>query len=169
MQIKEVKIKEIWENFLLKCQNKTFLDSWSWGEFQKSMGSKVWRLGIYENEDLISSALVYRIEAKRGTFLFLPHGPTFAEASAGKPVLKHEVLKIVLNRLKEIAKGENASFIRIAPILELGEFFYDQYLVGPLFVTNRVFALSDKVEDWPLNIPPWNLQLTRFEYATRAD
>jgi len=118
MQIKEIKDKENWENFLLKCKEKTFLDSWNWGEFQKEEGNKIWRFGIYENEDLISNTLIYRIKAKRGTFLFVPHGPAFAKASAGKPVLKHEVLKILLDKLKKIAKEEKIVFIRVAPILE---------------------------------------------------
>jgi peptide/nickel transport system substrate-binding protein len=57
---------------------------------------------------------------------------------------------------------------RIPAILDLADFFYDQYLVGPLFVTNRVFCYSDKIEYYPLNIAPWNLQSGRFEYTIRA-
>ena len=45
----EVINKEAWDDFLIDVKEKTFLQSWSWGEFQKMMGNKVWRLGIYEN------------------------------------------------------------------------------------------------------------------------
>jgi len=61
MEIREITNKEIWENFLLKCYEKTFLDSWNWGEFNKKMGNKIWRLGIYSNEKLSSVALVIKI------------------------------------------------------------------------------------------------------------
>lgn len=81
MEIKEIKTKEIWENFLLGCEEKTFLQSWNWGEFQEKMGNKIWRLGIYENQELVSAVLVAKIPARRGTFLLIQHGPTIAQNS----------------------------------------------------------------------------------------
>jgi hypothetical protein len=48
MEIKEIKDKEIWEGFLEKCKEKTFLQSFNWGEFNKMMGNKVWRLGYFK-------------------------------------------------------------------------------------------------------------------------
>ncbi|MBU2545272.1 peptidoglycan bridge formation glycyltransferase FemA/FemB family protein [Patescibacteria group bacterium] len=107
MQVREVTNKDIWEDFLLNIQEKTFLDSWNWGEFQKKQGEKIWRLGIYDDQELIGIALVIKIKAKRGTFLFVPHGP-IGEKESGS----------LLVRLKEIAKQEKAGFIRIASIWE---------------------------------------------------
>lgn len=145
MKIKKISEKEIWENFLLGCQDKTFLQSWNWGEFQKQMGNKIWRLGIYlsseapslqeakedETHDLISLALIIKIVAKRGTFLFLPHAPSVAflsaeasaeaEAKEGGPKTRYEALKILLEELKKIAKEEKASFIRVSPVWERNE------------------------------------------------
>lgn len=127
MEAKEIKNKEIWENFLLECEEKTFLDSWNWGEFQKMMGNKIWRLGIYNkeqrtinNEQLISVALVIKVIAKRGTFLFIPHGPD-VDCKLQVANCKFEVLKILLEELKKIAKEENCSFIRISPIWKRNE------------------------------------------------
>ncbi|MCX6765288.1 MAG: peptidoglycan bridge formation glycyltransferase FemA/FemB family protein [Candidatus Nealsonbacteria bacterium] len=110
MEIKEINSKEIWEDFLTNCQEKTFLDSWNWGEFQKKEGSKIWRFGFYSNNELIAASLVVLVKAKRGTFLFLPHGPVC------RPNFEKEVIKILLEKLKEIAKAEKADFIRISPI-----------------------------------------------------
>ena len=52
----EITNKEVWEEFLLKCEEKTFLQSWNWEEFQERnglpagrQGNKIWRLGIFEN------------------------------------------------------------------------------------------------------------------------
>jgi len=128
MDVREINNKEVWEKFILECDEKTFLSSWNWGEFQKMMGNKIWRLGIYNkeqrtinNEQLISVALVIKVIAKRGTFLFLPHGPASAKATAGKPNIRYEILKRLLEELKKIAKEEKASFIRISPIWERNE------------------------------------------------
>lgn len=75
MDIKEINNKEVWEGFSGQCEEKTFLNSWNWGEFQKREGNKIWRLGIYDNEQLVAIILIIKIRARRGTFLFIPHGP----------------------------------------------------------------------------------------------
>lgn len=112
MILKEITDKNTWENFLASIKEKTFLQSWNWGEFQKLMGDKIWRFGIFENEELIAVSLVVKVVAKRGTFLFLPHGPMVKNQEA-------KVLKFFLEELRKIA--ERASFIRISPISERNE------------------------------------------------
>ncbi len=101
----EIKNKEIWEDFLSECQEKTFLQSWNWGEFQKIMGNKIWRLGAYNNEKLTAIALTVKIVAKRGTFLLIQHGPL------------GENFAVLFEELKKIARKEKANFIRVASLL----------------------------------------------------
>jgi peptidoglycan pentaglycine glycine transferase (the first glycine) len=108
MELKEIKNKQEWEDFLLNCQEKTFLQSWNWGEFQQSLGNKIWRFGVYENNTLISTALMIKHSAKRGSFLLVPHGP----------VGKQTVLPALVEKLKELAHQEKVDFIRISPIWE---------------------------------------------------
>jgi lipid II:glycine glycyltransferase (peptidoglycan interpeptide bridge formation enzyme) len=125
MEIKEIKDKKIWEEFLEKCKEKTFLQSFNWGEFNKMMGNRIWRFGLFQIangklqiENLISIALVIKISAKRGTFLFVPHGPIMKFQI---PNSKSQTLKFLLEELKELARKEKCDFIRIAPILEKNE------------------------------------------------
>ncbi len=120
---KEIIEKQIWEGFLEECGEKTFLSSWNWGEFQKKMGYKIWRLGVYNSEQLIAVALVIKIQAKRGTFIFVPHGPViknigeqFSDVSENS-----SPMRALLEKLKEIAKQENCGFIRISVIWERRE------------------------------------------------
>ena len=126
MEIKEIDNKKVWEDFFLECDEKTFLQSWNWGEFQEKMGNKIWRFGIFNNNvELLSVTLAVKIIAKRGTFLMVQHGPVQilpkAKFVAGKPIindnLKVKILKVLLKKLKEIAKKEGCSFIRMAPLL----------------------------------------------------
>ncbi|MDO8474560.1 MAG: peptidoglycan bridge formation glycyltransferase FemA/FemB family protein [bacterium] len=116
MEIREIQSKGEWEGFLAGCKDKTFLQSWSWGEFQEMMRDRVWRLGVFEGKDLMAVALVVKVKAKRGTFLLVPHGPISIETVAGRPVSRQEVLKVLVEKLKQIAKQEEAGFIRINPI-----------------------------------------------------
>ena len=108
-EIKEIEDKEIWENSLLEFDEKTFLQSWNWGEFQKMMGNKIWRLGIFENSKLVNLILTIEIEAKRGTFLFIPH------------LVSSKYLQVLVNYLKALSREEKADFIRISPVLERNE------------------------------------------------
>ncbi|MDI6602755.1 MAG: peptidoglycan bridge formation glycyltransferase FemA/FemB family protein [Patescibacteria group bacterium] len=107
LRLQEITNKNIWEDFLLGCEEKTFLQSWNWGEFNKLMGNKIWRLGVYDKGDLVSVALVVKIQAKRGTFLLIQHCLSISET--------------LLNKLKEIAREEGCNFIRVAPLLERNE------------------------------------------------
>jgi len=118
-KIKEIKEKSIWEDFLFQCQEKTFLQSWNWGEFNKLMGNKTWRLSIFENSrEPVSVALVVKIQAKRGTFLFVPHGPNIKSKIKNQ---KSKIIEVFLEKLREIAQDEKADFIRITPIWERNE------------------------------------------------
>jgi len=118
MIISEIDDKNIWENFLLNCRDKTFLDSWNWGEFQKMMGNDIWRLGAYKENNLLSVALMIKIAARRGTFLFCPHGPIIKKHETQNKI---QILGELLLELKKIAKNDGISFIRISPIWEKNE------------------------------------------------
>ena len=115
MELKEISNKDEWEGFLKLCTEKTFLQSWNWGEFQIKDGNKIWRFVIFNKEKFVGVALVIKFSAKRGTFLFVPHGPVVIEGLDAKD--KKEVLELILIQLSDIAKEEKASFIRFSPNL----------------------------------------------------
>jgi len=115
MIIREIDDKKRWEDFASECAQKTFCQSWNWGIFNQSMGDKVWRFGIFENEQLVAIAQVLKIKARRGSFLFVPHGPLIALGD------KKEIIKNILEKLKNLAKAENVNFIRFSPILEVSD------------------------------------------------
>lgn len=113
--------KERWERFFEGVGEKTFLQSWNWGEFQKKMNNKIWRLGLFEDsEDPVSVVLAVRIKARRGRFLLVPHGPSLQDSISNQNY-RGQILNLWLEKLKEIAKKENCSFIRIAPLWERNE------------------------------------------------
>ncbi len=113
MLLKEITNEHIWEDFFTAAKEKSFLQSWNWGEFQKAMGNKIWRFGLYKDNDLVAESLVVRIKAKRGTFLFVPHGPVVLN----KKNLE-SVLSSLVRELKKLARNQKCSFVRISPICE---------------------------------------------------
>lgn len=115
MEIREITNREEWEGFLLLCDEKSFVNSWSWGDFQLKENNKIWRQGIFENDELLAIFMAIKIKAKRGTFLFLPHCPNIKRDIDTD---KKEICDFVFTEIKKLAKIEKAAFARIAPIFE---------------------------------------------------
>jgi len=90
--IKKIQNKTQWEDFILSQNEPPFLQSWHWGEFHQSLGDKIFRLGIFDSEEIVGAALVIKVLARRGTFLFLPYGPTIK--------MKNEKLKMKNDNVK---------------------------------------------------------------------
>ncbi len=110
LEIKEITDQKIWDDFVFVYPEKTFLHSWQWGECNRATGEKIWRFGIYGNDTLLGAALVIKIVAKRGTFLFCPHGPLIEWT-------KESHFSTLVAYLKNLAREEQVHFIRISPFV----------------------------------------------------
>ncbi|MEK7562133.1 MAG: peptidoglycan bridge formation glycyltransferase FemA/FemB family protein [Patescibacteria group bacterium] len=166
MEIREVTSKEEWEGFLQNCVEKTFLQSWSWGDFNVAMGSKIWRYGVFYNNNLAGVALIIKVSARRGTFLFVPHGPVIKENLEFAE--KKEIMQSFLELLKQLAQEEKAlghsplgrnptgeptgepSFIRISPILEDNE--KNQNIFSELGFRSSPIHASAYEATWKLDV-----------------
>jgi lipid II:glycine glycyltransferase (peptidoglycan interpeptide bridge formation enzyme) len=105
---KEISKKEDWEKFVLSQGVKSFLQSWNWGETNKLLGKKIYRLGFYQGEKLVGVSLVIVEEARRGKHFLIPGGPLLNWDDQG---LRNYFLKVI----KSLGKKENAWFVRIRP------------------------------------------------------
>ncbi len=117
LKIKEEKDKNSWNKLFNNFGSPSFLQVWEWGEVQKRLGYEVIRLVIKEKNHPIALAQTIKISAKRGKFLFIPHGPII-DPEKYNPKTFRIILKTLLEKLKKTAKKERYSFIRIAPIVE---------------------------------------------------
>ena len=94
--------KEKWNNFI-KENNGSFLQSFQWGEFQKSLGRKIFRIEIENN--LRALIIKHDLPFKK-SFLYCPRGPVIKNLKGfGEFVQK----------IKKIALEENAIFFKIEP------------------------------------------------------
>ena len=103
--------RELWDRFILEQdglalrslgEGGCFLQSYEWGEFQKSIDRQVFFLG-----DRDWRALVIRYSLPLGrNYLFCPHGPILAAdiKTCG-----------FLEALKDLAKKEKSVFLRVEP------------------------------------------------------
>ncbi|MDP2690983.1 MAG: peptidoglycan bridge formation glycyltransferase FemA/FemB family protein [bacterium] len=102
----EIHEKETWEGFPFMQDKGLFLQSFHQKELYESLGQRTW---LFEVTGIRS--LVTKIEAKRGTFLFLPYGPMPSDADS-------EAFTAFFTELRTLAQEEGASFIRVSPYWE---------------------------------------------------
>jgi len=89
--------KEQWDNFI--SENKgSFLQSWQWGEFQKSLGRKIWRI---ENNNLKGLIIKYDLPLNKN-YLYCPYGP-----------IGQEGFNDFLEEVKKISNQEKSIFLKI--------------------------------------------------------
>lgn len=102
--------KDQWETFVLARAPHTFLHSWNWGEFQSAQGEAIHRIGLFEREALVGVALLITIRARRGSFVFCPHGPFMDWANADHRSAFFEYVR-------NFAREQRVDFIRISPLI----------------------------------------------------
>jgi lipid II:glycine glycyltransferase (peptidoglycan interpeptide bridge formation enzyme) len=112
MTITEISDTKLWQEFVSKLNLNTFLHSQNWANFNRNLGDKIWQFGMFDSEkELQSVCLVILIDAKRGKFLLVPHGPQIPDN-----LDKKFILKLWKEHLTKLGNQENCSFIRIQPI-----------------------------------------------------
>lgn len=113
---KEITDKTFWEEFVSSSGFKTsFFQSWAWGEFEKSLGKNVVRMGFYNEENIVAIAQVVEVNAKRGRFLHVRNGPVTDWDN-------DEIVEELLRHLKIIGKEFNVDFLRISPHVKHSNF-----------------------------------------------
>jgi len=105
----EITAAEIWENFSPLTEQGIFLQSAVQKKLYESLGQKTWLFESNANPQNPIRSLVTKVEARRGIFLYLPYGPITADTT------DLEGLRSFFESLREKAKEEKASFIRMSP------------------------------------------------------
>ncbi|MBI5467275.1 MAG: peptidoglycan bridge formation glycyltransferase FemA/FemB family protein [Candidatus Kerfeldbacteria bacterium] len=84
-----------------------YLQSWAWGEFQSSLGRRIWRLGDDEQGKLQGAALVIEHQLMLGrSYFYCPHGPVTNSL---------ESLRRLYGAIFDLAKQEGAMHVKIDP------------------------------------------------------
>jgi len=116
MNIKIVKDKHTWDNIVLKSPNHTFLQSWAWGEFEKSMGHTPLRILLHKKQTPIAAAqliirqekISYKLPLKNH-YIYIPYGPLFVTPSLTSDTIT-ETLEIITNLLTKLSTKYTTSY-----------------------------------------------------------
>lgn len=103
---------------LMINKNAPFTQAWFFGEWQEAMGRKVRRFKIMKDSGTTGffQVIKYPLIFSKN-FLYIPHAPVLQSFSEGGDQLPREFLKEFHEKLLEIAKEENAVFLKFDPFL----------------------------------------------------
>lgn len=102
---------------LLAKEDRSFLQSFSYGQMQAKMGHEpVYMLVMDENDRIHGSFLAILFKAKRGRYFFLPY-----------PVIIKDLWPILLDFLKTMGKKFRVDFIRFSPLADDDEVYRDLF------------------------------------------
>jgi len=151
MQIKQItdnNFREKWNSFVIKNSSPaSFLQSWEWGDFCEN---KVFRFGVFEDEELIAVAhFIQKKIFKNKFYLNCPKGPIvkFPNHNFQFPnkfqisnfKFQNKILELVANEIKKIAKQEKIIFFRIAPVNNIdNKFLKNNNFIQPKILTNLI-------------------------------
>jgi lipid II:glycine glycyltransferase (peptidoglycan interpeptide bridge formation enzyme) len=109
-KLQEIQDKETWNQWIISLDLEfySFLQSWEWWEVQVSLWKKVLRLGIFDSAKCIWYILCIQVNAKRGKYILIPHGPLIS-----KDYVPHEVFSWIQDNLRKTAEKYASYFIRI--------------------------------------------------------
>src|SRR3989344_881482 len=136
MQIEYDIEKDKWNQFVADNSSPaSFLQSWQWGEFQKSLGLKIHRLGVAgESGELIAvaQAIVRPLHLGK-TYLEITKGPVAKRLATG-----YLQLDLIIEELKRIGEKEKSIMIRINPPYEDLKLFANRYsLIAPAILLRQ--------------------------------
>ncbi len=102
--------REQYESFVATHEDSSFLQSWSWGEFQNTQGKSPIRYGIFENEQsnskLVGTIQLFltKVPHLPGSYLYSPYGP----------LISGDVNNVTKTLVEQIKKDfANVWFIRL--------------------------------------------------------
>ena len=110
--------KKEWDKFVLQNSN-SFLQSFEWGNFQQKTGNKVLRLRVVDDGEVLIQAQFLKESFSFKNYFYIPYGPIIKNDISDSK--KKEALGLLFNKIKELAIKENCVFLRIEPVVDLGD------------------------------------------------
>lgn len=118
-KVEEIKNRKVWNNFIIGGEGGNFLQLWSWGDFQKSLGKSIFRFGFRQKGKLKALALIIteKFPFLGAEFYYLPYGPVFAFGLSSQS--RKKILEAFIKETMRRRKGKNIVFLRIEPLVKI--------------------------------------------------
>ncbi|MBV9229294.1 MAG: peptidoglycan bridge formation glycyltransferase FemA/FemB family protein, partial [Chloroflexi bacterium] len=116
MTIQEITDREQWNNFLTSQPRGHLLQSYEWGELNKYLGGRIYRLGALEDGSLVGAMLLsvapvplpVRVPGLHFDWFYSARGPTVDSPDS-------PALAALIEHARKIARMEHAVVLRVEP------------------------------------------------------
>lgn len=102
-----------WDGFLMRQPWAPFLQSFRMGTVYAAIGQQIVRVMVEDNGQVLGIAFGHVVPARRGRHIAVPYGPV-VEATLSTE-RKSEVAAMLVAGLKDTAKTEKCTFLRLSP------------------------------------------------------
>jgi lipid II:glycine glycyltransferase (peptidoglycan interpeptide bridge formation enzyme) len=153
-EIKIIEDNVFWDEFIIKNNSWSLFQSFNWGEVQKKLANKVTRYALFKNEQVLGVLQATVVNAKRGRFLHIRHGPVIKEMEKSEKIaLWNYLVKFLLNT----SKRDHIWFIRISPMITEND--ENIRLLKSLHFQNAPIQAMDAETAWVLDVNKSNEEL----------
>lgn len=134
LALHHIEDKYQWEHFVTSRPEANFLQSWNWGVFHQHLGKKVFRVGIFDEQQQLYGVAGCVIEtAKRGKYMTIAGGPLIVNNDPA-------AIQFLFSELAKLAGQEDCVFIRVRPQLILNQQTQDlfrkmKFVEAPMHLT----------------------------------
>ncbi len=143
MEIFHISSAQDWENSI--PSESSFLQSWSWGEIQRSEGKTVERFVVKDRENILAYAQVVYTSIKGIKYAFSPQGPILT------PGLESQQITAIYQNFLEYLRKQKCIFWRIEPASDLPPSLHLQKIKDVNPATTCVLDLT-KTEEQILSV-----------------
>lgn len=109
-------LRQQWDSFVAaNAADGGLLQSWLWGDFQKSLDRQIFRLALIDEEGNIqAAAMVIKLEIHfEYSYLYVPRGPVVNSKNS-------QMLELLMPEIKKLAKEEKCFMVRLDPAWRIG-------------------------------------------------
>jgi lipid II:glycine glycyltransferase (peptidoglycan interpeptide bridge formation enzyme) len=108
---KDINDQKKWDKLVEEMAPNSFLQAYFWGTCNASETTTIYRKAMEVEGKILSVCQYFVVNARRGKYLLVPHGPVFAKT-------KETVLDEWVQFFKKEGKAHKVDFIRLAPMVE---------------------------------------------------
>lgn len=133
-----------WDSALLSRPNAHFLQSWAWGEFNKKLDNKIWRLAIEDNNVIINQLLIIKMSVGFGfSLLYSPKGSLI---NKNIPASSQQTSsQMLLDKIKSIAQTQKKIILfRLDPHASINDTVASSFYNSMEFILNTTKNIQPK-------------------------
>ncbi|HUT22414.1 MAG TPA: peptidoglycan bridge formation glycyltransferase FemA/FemB family protein [Candidatus Bipolaricaulota bacterium] len=116
MIVEQSQIQTPYSSFNAAQKTGSLLQSFEWGEFQSGRQQKIWRLEVKDGEKILAQMFFWKHRFLIGqNGLYCPRGPVVCDEILNDEQKLEQVLKLLFEKVRAIAKENKSLLFRIDP------------------------------------------------------